>query len=400
MKPKHLLIFCSIALLAAVFVIVSHSKREHSLGARESYRNAKLFHMSLRELGLAGDVYDGSSSFSAGGTYLVFGTVSENGEEQHEYLYNFANDSATLLPGGFVAWGGEKVLALAADHALLLYDIEAGTSRRIEYSSLAIRRGVFSPDLSKLMLVTDKGLRLVDVAKGTMTSVSSKPYDGAFAWFSDNQYILGFRQNDIDNLYEAGVGRLLAVWNTDTKHSEDLYHIDLPSSALQFVEWVVPDHVARVHAGFDDGSFDYMVNLDREFVTDLGETSGIMNGVSVNKNEEHVAVLSTPVVDAGTVSSYARIYDKEGTVVCEASFSDGMHRQHVSLVGSDTLAYIREGGDGEGGIVSSLVSFDCNDTKERVIEDLGNARVFGTLTAPDSDTIIVPLATTFVAVPL
>lgn len=309
--------------------------------------NAAIFNKDVAGLGIGINKLGGYLELSPDGEHLLFGGVFEEGERFDNMIFvaDLQDGRVWELPGSPLGlWSSNTLLASAEDDKIFITHLADGTADSYTDPHMTFT-GSFSPDEKNFVYNTTKGIKMVDLVSKTIVRVSDKQYDGAYAWFGDSKRILGYKENSIDNLYEAGKGRLLAVWDIETKTADTNLGIDMPSSSLRKIEWIVPEKIARVNAGFDDGSFDYIVNLETKFVSDLGETSGmLMGGVVVDPGLQVVGMVGEEIDGPGEMEplSVAKIVDKDGKVVERRAFDDNFSREYVQVVNDHALMYLRK----------------------------------------------------------
>ncbi len=244
------------------------------LSSHKIYPESLPFNVPVSQLNVRINKLGGLLDLSPENNFLMFGGVFEEGEKFDNKIFasNLKTGRVWEIPGTPAGtFESEKFLLSSDQNGIFVNDLVTGTSEKIPGTEETFS-GSLSPDGQKFIYNTTKGIRLLNLITKKVTKVSTHRYDGAYAWYGDSKTVLGFRENSLDNLHEAGKGRILAIWDTDTLTSTDIT-LDMPSSALRRVQWIVPEEIALVNAGYDDGSFDYIVNFKDSTVADLGETS-------------------------------------------------------------------------------------------------------------------------------
>ena len=302
--------------------------------------------------------------------FLLWGGINDSAGESINkfFVTDLTTDATWEVPGNPInAWDKDELLITVTETGIVLNDLEKRTSEEVSEKEVFFS-GSVSPDGRKFIYNTKKGIRVLDLATKKIDIVSTKQYDGAYAWFSDSIRILGYKENPLDNLFEAGKGRLLAVWDRQTKIADTDLGIDMPSSSLRSIKWITPDKVALVNAGYDDGSFDYIVDLQNKFVTDLGETSGmLMGGVKLDETLGMIGMVGEEIDGPGELEplSVAKTVDKTGVTLNRKAFDDNYMREYVNVVDGNKLLYLRKSG---GSVkMAEVILLDFRDSREKVL---------------------------------
>lgn len=343
-----------------------------SVSTEKSGFNPKsnIFNRPVTEMGLGISKLGGLTELSPEENYLLFGGfLKEGGETEYSFFVtDLSSNRVWEVRGTPVGdWSNNNILVTSEGDNIIFNYLDTGKAQEFKNSD-GVYSGYISPDSKKFIYSSKKGLVLLNLESHSMENVSSAEYDGASAWYKDSKRILGYKENPIDNLYEAGKGRLLAIWNTGTKSADTDLGIDMPSSSLRKIEWIVPEKIARVNAGFDDGSFDYIVNLETKFVSDLGETSGmLMGGVVVDSGLQLVGMVGEEIDGPGEMSplSVAKIVGNDGKTLERRAFDDNFMRQYVQVVNNHTVMYLRKSSSGTHH--SDVIYLDFRDGSEKVI---------------------------------
>lgn len=346
-----------------------------------------LFTEGLSSLGIeATDM--GHSDFSSDGKYFLF-NIFEGGRipVNQAYLLNTESGEILLLPGfperGF---DDDRVVNLYSPEGIILYWLETN-----EYKTYSLGDNIFmtslSPDGKTLVANTLEGLKKVDIDTGEITTLTTKQYDGAYAWFSDSTKMLGFQETDED-IFEAGKGRRLGVWNIDDGTFTPI-PITLEQKSIRHIEWVIPNRVARVNAGWDDGSFDYLIDVTTNEMVYIGDTSAsLMGGIVVDSKRGLFTVV-------GNQNSDEKVVMYKGMdLVNTTTLESGYFRESVEIVDENMLIYIRKS-YGETGVNSQeLVKLNINTGIETVIMELPMTYADVSL-SPDHKTWVVGAGTKF-----
>ncbi len=352
-----------------------------------------IFTKKVSELGLDISAFSGFMDISPDNTYMMIGGVNPTGTEStdpHMYVVDFNTNSIAEVPKNPLGrWiNSEHKKAFIEEDKIQIYNFADGSINQFPETS-SVFSGSFSPDEKQFVYNTQQGIRIFDLESAEVTSLSTKQYDGAYAWFSDSTRILGFRQNSLDVIQEAGFGRILSIWNTKTGQVEELATIDMPSSSLRFIEWIVQDKIARVNAGYDDGSFDYIVNIETGFVTDLGDTSGMLqNGVRVDQDLSRIALVGMKYEETATEgANSAEIFDEKGTSLNKVVFEDTDSRQSVQFIDKDTLIYLKKKETGNKD--TQVVSLDINTGNERILYTVSGEWISSLQVTKDKEYFII-----------
>jgi hypothetical protein len=398
---KNILIFLILFFAICVFAWTYFNRNKNvpitlPTPTEKSFTESPLISKKISELGLKATEFSTYMILSPENNYIVFGGIEPKGFTNYMYLGDVKTGEIRELEGNPIGtWTREDMLITASEEGLHIYNPKDGTQRLIK-TDPNVYTGSVSPNGKWFAFNSQTGVQLLDISAGTITKLSDKKYDGAYAWFSDSKRILGYKENPLDDIGEAGKGRLLAIWNTETKSADTNLGIDMPSSSLRFTEWVVEDHIARVNAGYDDGSFDYLVDLDRKFVTDLGETSGmLMNGVRVDPKLNMIALVGMEYKEGNTQSkNIATLYNKDGKVTQRYEYKDKLVRQSVQIINDHQLLYLRK--DEGNTSQTDVVLFDFDNLNEKVLYH-SNTNTSTLLLSKDKKTFILATKDTIVA---
>ncbi len=331
---------------------------------------ANIWNRPVTELGLGINKLGGYLELSPDESYLMFGGVFEEGTRFDNMIFiaDLSDGRVWEIPGSPLGlWSSSNMLASVENDKIFITRLSDGKVDSYADANMTFT-GFFSPDEKKFAYNTNKGIRVIDLGAKTISTISDKQYDGAYAWYSDSKRILGYQENSIDNLYEAGRGRILAIWDTQTKTADTNLGIDMPSSTLRFAEWIEPEKIARVNAGFDDGSFDYIVDVPNKFVADIGETSGmLMGGVELDQELKLIAMVGEEIDGPGEMEplSVAKIVDQNGKTLQRRAFDDNFSREYVQVISPTKIMYLRKGSFENQ--KTEVIHLDFNDGVEKVI---------------------------------
>lgn len=351
-----------------------------------------LFTDGLAAAGVTADRI-GFHSFSPDGKYFFFSAFTEGSTPGNAaYLMTVSDGVVTKLPGfperGF---DDSRVLQLAGTNGITLYDPATKTSKSYDVGANA-GFGALSPDGKTYAVNTQTGIKLINRDSGEITSLSTAQYDGAYAWYPDSTRILGYQESG-ENLFEAGKGRTLGVWNSETKSFTALTS-SITDKNIRLIQWVVPGVVARVNTGWDDGSHDYLINVDTKKVIDVGDTSGaLMGGVAIDSSRGLFAVVGGD--DGSMIGSTVMVYrgmERE----YELTLPKGYFRQNARIVSKDRLIYLRTKWNDTRAISQELVSLDMKTGTETVLRELLAQEYVSLSLSPDRTMWIISSGSSFI----
>lgn len=400
-------IFVLILLIAVALGIRYLLNDTTSLSSTTKY--VDIYNKKPTELGFTSPKWSGYLKMIPGGNAILVGGVTEDSSPKYESLMYMINllDGTTLTMKGVPLEGAltnTLIVTVTEDNSLHIYDLANDIENVVPVDGV-VYTAFISPDRTKIALNTSHGIRIVIVKDATLITLSTGPQDGAYAWRADGIHILGYHETS-ENLHEAGKGRVLTMWDTVAKTKNDLA-VDFPSSALRYIEWLIPDKIARINAGFDDGSFDYLIDLSRNnFVTDLGETSRMLSrgGVQVSQEYQVVGLLGTkfdPLVPNDRKGiQLVQLLDTNGKELSTHIFKEDAERQVLRVIDRDTVAYVQTKFDQSTNIWSSTVytySFRTNREIKRATfnEDIRSLEV-----TSDKKALIIPTAKALIRIAL
>lgn len=391
----HIIKIIAVGLIAfALYSVVVNTRNDISTAPQKtafpSVVTQSLFTDGLLANNINADTI-GFHNFSPLGKYFVM-SVFKGGDESgnHTYLLDLNTQKTIELPGilerGFT--DDSRVLQLFSGTKTILYFPDTAVQKSYDLGE-NIFNGSLSPDGKVYVVNTLTGIKKINLDTDAVSHVTSSQYDGAYAWFSDNVHILGFKDSG-ENLFEAGKGRTLGIWNvTDSTFSA----LPFSEKNIRSVEWVTKDHIARVNVGWDDGSHDYLYNLDTKTTTDVGDTSLALmaSAARVDESRNLFAVIGTHTNDTYSVVLY-----KGDTKVYSKSLSeDEFTRQNLEIVDDHTLLYMRkQNGTKTAPTEIALVLYSFDDDSETVIRTFPDT--FANLSlAPDHKSWVVSTGNTF-----
>lgn len=338
-----------------------------------------LFMNGLAANGITADTI-GFHGFSPDGNYFFMSVYKNDGDPgNHAYLLDLKSQKITELPGilerGFA--DDSRVLQLFSATKTILYFPDTQTQKSFDLGE-NIFSGSLSPDGKTYVVNSLTGIKKINLLTDTVSSFSSAQYDGAYVWFSDSNRILGFKESG-ENLFEAGKGRALGIWNlTDGTFSP----LPFAEKNIRSIDWVVPEKIARINVGWDDGSHDYLYNVETKTSTDVGDTSlALMGGSMILDMEQNIfAVIGAHVSDRYKILLY-----KGDAKLQDAIFlQDEYGRRNLQIVNDHTLLYLRKP---NGALKSqtegvALILYSFTDNTETVLRMFPDAFTILSL-APD-----------------
>ena len=144
---------------------------------------------------------------------------------------------------------------------------------------------------------------------------------------------------------------------------------DLPFAEknIRFVAWIVPEKIARINTGWDDGSHDYLYDIETKEVVDIGDTSAsLMGGLVEDSTRGLFAVVGSGESPA---ESKVRLY-KGLEEIGTGTVSVAYYREGAALVDEDQLLYIRKKMGQIGVTEQALVLYSFIDNTETVLREI------------------------------
>lgn len=312
----------------------------------------------------------GYHTFSKDGRFFLFTGIDDSAEVQaRTYAYDLQLKKIIPLPGFFDrGFENNHIVSIWKEQSLLLYDLLTDTTQAIPMENVVFG-GVLSPDAGSYVFSTTEGLRLFDRTSQQTTTLTTEHYDGATAWFSDSARMLGFKANGTP-LYDAGVGRTFGIWSIDdVVFTPITTSIPLPQSVRR-ATWIVPERIARVNTGYDDGSFDYLVDVTTGDTVEVGDTSGaLMAGMQEDPEQGLFTAVGlyrfgSSIVDAVMYKGQEKIHQRELP-------GKNAFREYVQIIDENTLLYIKKTTGADYRIAQmDLVRFHFDTGVEEVLQSL------------------------------
>ncbi len=338
--------------------------KEIPVATSQQLEEITLFKRGLGSQGIIADDI-GFHGFSPNEKLFFFSVFKEGAVPANSaYLLNITRNEVKKLPG-MIERGidDDRVIQLYSSEGMVLYWPEDETVSTYDVGD-NVFFGSLSPDGLTYVVHTAEGIRKIDIANGEIDTVSTSAYDGAYAWFNDSTHLLGFRGTEA-SLFEAGKARELGVWNIKTKTFSTLA-TTITDKTMRMISWVIPDRVARVTTGWDDGSHDYLLDVKTNEVIDLGDTSGaLMSGIDTY--DGLLAIVGGD--DASELGSRVLLYKgmiKKG----ESTLPKGYFRQDVTIVDDDRLIYTRNTVTEQRTTKREVVVFSFSSGKETVMSEI------------------------------
>jgi WD40 repeat protein len=360
-----------VAILVGAFFFVSNRNHVRVPDAEDpqsiTISTMPLFQGGLAAVGISADRI-GFHSFSPDGKYFFFSAFKDgNTPANTAYLMKLGDGTIKPLPG--MAERGledNRVIQLFGMNGdLILYFTQSDETKTYAIGD-NIGFGSLSPDGKTYVVNTQSGIKKIDIGSGLVTSFTKSRYDGAYAWYPDSVRVLGYKESG-ENLFEAGKGRTLGVWNMDTGDFLPL-STSISEKSIRMAQWVVPGVVARVNTGWDDGSHDYLVNVDTKRVVDIGDTSGsLMGGVQVDSARGLFAVVGGD--DQSAIGSKVLVY-RAMEQTHELILPPGYFRSTMHIVDGNRLLYLRTKWENNKLVVQEVVLLDLKAETETVVRQL------------------------------
>ena len=299
--------------------------------------SSTLFRSPITKI-VADDTAEGLSGLllSPSGRYLVFESLhGPNADsatsQQRAYVADLMHGTKKEILGRVVwPWMDDNILLTTEPGMLHLFDMHSADSPLESFPIVGqVLSATPSPDKQTLAITTSSGVTLADRPTGTQRSLISQPDNAAMAWFSDNQRILGYQPSG-EVIGEAETLKELVIWNLDTRVADPLIVDGLPG-AIREIGWLVPDRLALVSTGFDDGLFFYSVNLETATATLLGEASELWyEGVDYGRVASRLGLL-TP--------SFITTRDYSQAVVNWVALSTDIYRNNPTILDATSALY-------------------------------------------------------------
>lgn len=379
-----------IILIIAVVILVSMYKMSGIVGKiQEPVVTPKtelpIFTKTISELGLDVDRLSGYTVMSPNGKYLFFGALRETGDNINAFfladLTTGKISEISAFPVRDFAYGDTVLLQNGQDLFIVEGDFANPTKINIGTDFF---NAILSPNKKLIMVNSMTGLYVYNRDTKALDHMTTKQYDGAYAWFSDSNRILGFKATN-EKLPEGNDARELVMWNVSTKEGTPV-GVNIPLKNIRVIDWLEQDKIAKVNAGYDDGSFDYIVNLDTKKVSDLGETSGMLMGMKVDPALGLYGAAGY-IFENGKENGIVKVFDKTGDVREVRFGTDGYMRQVLNFIDKDTVIYMRKKMSGSNN-PSEIVVLDLNTKIERVI-GTHTENLFGFAVTSDRSSYII-----------
>jgi hypothetical protein len=323
----------------------------------------------------------GYHGFSPDGSYFFFAAPGK------AYLIDVSSGDVSELPGlPLRGFEDNRLLALFKGDDIILYNPKTKNEDRIKTDG-NIYAGALSPDGTMYVFNAVDGISLYDLKTKVTTKISGSSYDGADVWFKDNTRMLGYKETG-ENLFEAGKGRVFGIWNIKERTFEPFEKDKITQKSIRSVFWIIPEHVARVNAGWDDGSFDYLVDIDTGTVLSLGDTSAaLMGGMDEDSERGFFALVRS---DGEAAEPTAELY-KGTELKKKVTLPSSYFREGAQIVDDNRLLYIRKYFNQTTKTIdrAELVVLDLTTASETVLRSV-SARAYARVSlAPDYKTWVL-----------
>lgn len=309
----------------------------------------------------------GYLSVSPRGRFIIFNTSkqSEPGTFlQRFYLADLMTGERKEISGTPLRdWDDDNVILTTLGNELQLFDTISPDSPLESWQfSSTIYSAKPSPQGDTLIVNTSDGVYTADRASGTKRKIIDGGQNGAYAWLQDNTRLVGFRQipntpgNNIP-IHEP------VIWNSQNGEYDVLAE-NFPTTTINYVEWIVPDQIARINTGWDDGSRDYVIDVPSQSYRYLGETSG--DG-SFN-HQKNIKRLGLNVIE-GNFDNFSWVIKNTtywGDIEKKVTFRDTFRRYQSQLLDMDTAIYLRQQATSSYA-ETEVVRLDLNTGKETVL---------------------------------
>ncbi len=408
-NTKHQLPMVAAIFLILAILVVGLLYLKANIAPKENPQNPSLtlpdfsavplFSQTLAEAGIKAS-HIGFHGFSPDGKYFFFTTFTQGKVPGNKgYLLHLADNTIEELPGiperGITDSRVLQLFDLNGNTILYFPETKVTKTYAVDESTYA---GFLSPDGLHYAVNTAHGIKLININTNGITQFSTRQYDGAYAWFSDSKRMLGFKETD-EELMEAGKARVLGIWNIDTGTFESLPQFAIQQKTIRYIEWLKQDEVARVNTGWDDGSYDYLIDLKKGTMVALGDTSGaLMSGILADKSLELFAVVR-PEFESTPAS--AVLYDANLKEVHSTNLAAGFPRENMRIVDKNNLLYVRKtlssNKEQYKVIKNELVKLDLRTGTETALRDLPSSGFIVLSLAPDHKTWVISTENQFIS---
>lgn len=244
----------------------------------------------------------GQTYVSSDKRYIVIDTIPSGIQDYDNiktFLFDFREGKVIELEGRIASWTGNSIWILNYKTKLATwYTLVSGSPEYIASFSIGEDEAYHfsvSPN-EEYTVISGEGIRVIS-KKGSIEILSIDPYASAHVWKGDNETILGVIPNPEreilpeEKLY-GPLDNLLVSFNRRGGKPKVLSP-NVTLSSPRELEWINQDTSLLVNSGFDDGSFDSIVlfKSDQEEVKSLGETSGAMEGRTVDTETHSFIVI-------------------------------------------------------------------------------------------------------------
>lgn len=265
--------------------------------------------------------FTGYNQVSQNGRFIVFGTFDESavGNKNGVLVLDTVSGETHAYPGAATGVGTEL---LFLENAGPVSIVNMRTNKTVlssyrfganEYAYDA----VISPDDRYVAVNTSEKLVVLDGASGEQVMTLTDGNPRAFEWSSDSSKFLVLKRTGPIQMVD-GIETSLRTLLWYSLEKKDYEPIDLPSDLPnpRYVTWVIPDRVLRWNSGYDDGSFDSIVNISTKETAIIGETSAnLMNGIW-EQDGKLLVVGQKPAEQQNPATLYGfYVYDQKGTLV-------------------------------------------------------------------------------------
>lgn len=347
-----------------------------------------LFVEGLQAAGVAADTI-GFHGFSPDGTYFYMSVFSQ-GSGNSAWVLNLGERTLTKLPGMIErGFDDSRVLQTTTASGIALFTTANERTSSYDIGSNAWY-GSLSPDGTTYVVNTANGMKRIDPVSAEAVGVTKKAGDSAFLWLSDSTHMLGFKETN-ENLWEAGFARVFGTWNIqDGTFVPFVNNKEITQKTPGYLQWVVPQKVVRVNAGYDDGSYDYLINIETNEVHFIGDTSqSRMGGVATDTDRGLFGVLAAST----GYGPKAQLY-KGMELLGEVELPTAYYRESMHIVDEDTLFYIKRAEGNSMETESELVLLNMSTGEERVVETLPKGHATLSL-APDHTSWVASVGNVF-----
>lgn len=333
----------------------------------ETVVQKELFEKTLEEYGLGIDtIFIPELFWSPGDKQLIFTGTKKNPKKDGDYAVILADtekNTMIKLKDGMLrakpSWTTDESLTVfGTNEGLFLYKTSTADMKKISDKGYSPS---VSPDNRKIAYVND-GIWVYDIERQVSTQITKGKYDASPIWFSDNTRIFYFRDNDKNLGDGAGNQQVMSILDTSNPVKLKDVFVDRKGK-FRSAQWLEDDKVIRINAGWDDGHFEYIADLAKNSLIDVGELYMGMPGETISYNKKAGRVLKAA---NGLVELYDFGMKKTGELFIndDTSFSEAVDNLwHTPLAGNRVVYVLINKEQTRGSVMMSYAGEDSKQTR-------------------------------------